>query len=118
MKKSRITPNDILFFSVSIFIIVVLWIIFNIYYAYVTSTIRPDLQLQITPIEGTFDTTTINKLKTRQAVTPLFESGTQPEASPTATLSPTPAVVTQVIPTEEITPTPPVTKLPTPTLTP
>ena len=117
MKGKRITPSDILFLSVSMFIIVLLWVIFSIYHAYATSTISPDLQLQITPINGTFDTGTLNKLKARQAIIPLLEetTETQPEASPAASLSPTP--VLQVLPTTEATPTisPSATETPTPT---
>lgn len=73
MDKSNRTQKDILFLSISFFIVVVAWIGFNLYHNYVTSTINPDLQMQINPITPTFDRQTIEKLKTRALITPAYD---------------------------------------------
>ena len=86
MKKNR-AQKDILYISISSFVLVVLWVGFNLYHAYVTSTIEPDLQIKILPIEPRFDTETIEKLKTREKITPLYESDS---ASPEAVVAPLP----------------------------
>jgi hypothetical protein len=90
MRPSHVTQNDFLFLSVSIFVIIAAWIGFNIYHAWVTTTITEDLQLQIVPIEGRFDTAVIDNLKKRKIVQPLFAGGSL-VATPTADLSPTPS---------------------------
>lgn len=87
MKQNR-AQKDILYISISIFVLVVLWIGFNLYHAYVTSTIAPDLQLQIAPIDPKFDTEIINKLKTREKIAPLYEN----IASSSPTISQPPSV--------------------------
>src|ERR1041385_6278665 len=101
MRKKYITQTDILFLSISFFMIVFLWIGFNLYHAYATSTISKDLQMQIVPIAPKFDTATLDKLKTRQQIVPLLELDTTQQASsaaqnntedvqnPDVTLSPT-----------------------------
>ena len=90
MRKKHITQLDILFLSVSLFVIVTMWIGFNLYHAWVTSTITEDLQVQIIPIAPKFDLVTLDKLKTREKIEPFFELGTISTASPAAT--PTPIV--------------------------
>jgi hypothetical protein len=105
MRSKRVTEKDLLVLSISIFVVVVLWIGFNIYHAWATSTISEDLQLQIIPIEGKFDTQTLNKLKTRKKIEPIFElSGQsfQNPATPSAQISPT---ITISPTTQEPTPT-------------
>jgi len=92
--KKHNKQKDILFVLISSFIVVVLWIGFNLYHIWATSTISDDLQLKLTPILGTFDTATIQKLKTRIQISPAYEqkgSG-KAEITPTPALSPTPAV--------------------------
>lgn len=86
MKLKKITQMDILYLSISMFVIVVIWIGFSLYHNYVTSTISEDLQLKITPIDGSFDTATIQKIKSRVNVVPLY----QLNASSSANVSPTP----------------------------
>ncbi|MBI2621138.1 MAG: hypothetical protein HYW63_00635 [Candidatus Levybacteria bacterium] len=71
--------RDFLIILSSFFILTVLWVIFNIYHSFVTSTIKDPLSVQIIPIEGTFDLNTINKLKARKRVSPLYEI--QPQIS-------------------------------------
>lgn len=109
MRKNRVTQKDILFISVSMFVVILLWVGFNIYHAWATSTISEDLQLQIVPIAPNFDTQTLNKLKTREKIEPIFEVNSQVVASPTAAqdttlLVPTPTLE-EVLPTEEPVPT-------------
>lgn len=94
MKKSR-AQKDILYISISSFVLVVLWIGFNLYHAHATSTIAPDLKLQIAPINPRFDTAIINKLKTREKIAPLYEAR---DASPSATVTITPAESVTVTP--------------------
>ncbi|HEX8931684.1 MAG TPA: hypothetical protein VF810_00845 [Patescibacteria group bacterium] len=118
MKRNHVTPNDILFISVSLFIIVVLWVFSNIYHAYVTTTISPDLQLQITPIDPNFDTATLSKLKSRQVIVPLFDA-LNPAATPAGTLTPAPtATITPPVTSPGLSPVPTaptITNQPTPT---
>lgn len=87
MKKNR-AQKDILYISISSFVLVVLWIGFNLYHAYATTTITPDLQLEIAPIAPKFDTEIINKLKTREKIAPLYELR---NASSSSTITPIPA---------------------------
>lgn len=78
------------------FICVLAWIGFSIYHNIVTSTISEPLTMQIIPISPNFDTNTINNLKKRNNVSPLYQLGgtveneVVPTASPTATITPTP----------------------------
>lgn len=91
MKKSKITQKDILFFSISLFAIVVAWVAFSLYHSFVTTTISENLQMQIVPIEPKFDTATIEILKQREKVEPLFEFQLDSSSASTpAALSPTP----------------------------
>jgi hypothetical protein len=98
MKKSK-AQKDILYISISSFILVVLWIASNLYHAYVTSTIAPELQNQIQQINPTFDLETVQKLKTRQRVNPAYEFE---GASNGATIAPEPT--TQAVPSPATTP--------------
>ncbi|HSW48238.1 MAG TPA: hypothetical protein VLG67_04110 [Candidatus Saccharimonadales bacterium] len=90
MKKEK-AQKDILYISISSFVLVALWIGFNLYHAHVTSTITPDLQLKIVPIDPKFNTDVIQKLKTRQQITPLYESLS---SSSSATTTPEPTAGT------------------------
>ena len=73
--------KDILLLLIPLFIVNVIWIIFSIYHNSATSTISQSLDLNIKPISPDFDTQTIESLKTREQITPLFES--QKETIPT-----------------------------------
>lgn len=55
------------------FILTVLWVLFNVYHNYFTSTIQDPLTYQIIPIEGKFDINTINEVKQRKRVNPSNE---------------------------------------------
>ncbi len=93
--------KDIFYIVVSSFILVVFWIGFQLWHIQNTSKINEAVTLQSTPISPTFDTKTLEKLKQRDQVLPVFALKT---ASPTAT----------VIPTR--TPTPTITAVPTTTV--
>ncbi len=109
MKKNT-AQKDILYISISSCVIVVLWVGFNIYHAHVTSTIEPDLQLQIKPINPSFDSQFIQSLKSRQTIAPIFEVT---NATSEAEISPTPIII-NTSPTPETSPTP-ILEVPTPT---
>jgi hypothetical protein len=78
--------KDLLIIISSVFILTLLWVIFNIYHSHVSSTITDPLIYQIIPIEGKFDTATINKLKERKRINPFFETINEPEVTPTITI--------------------------------
>jgi hypothetical protein len=81
--------NDILLILIPSFIFALAWISFSIYHNVITSTISNSLSIQITPITPDFDTSTIDSLKNREKVTPIYDLSvagqnvTQP-ASPSA----------------------------------
>lgn len=124
MKGHKVTQKDILYLTASLFFIVIVWVASNIYHAAVTSQISENLQMQIIPIEATFDTETIQKLKTRREISPNFETTTPTQASPPAAIIPTAEPITTITPTEGPLPTeailPTETPLPTeePTIAP
>jgi hypothetical protein len=69
--------NDILLILIPLFLFVISWIGFSIYHNIVTSTISQPLSVQITPINPTFDTSTIDSLKNREKITPVYELDSQ-----------------------------------------
>jgi hypothetical protein len=85
-RKYRL-QKDLVFLTVSMFITVCLWIGFNIYDAYVTSTINETLQIQIIPINGKFDVDTLEQLKNRTVIQPDYGtiSASKEATLPTAT---------------------------------
>lgn len=88
MRQSHITQKDVLFLSASFFAVVVAWVAFSLYHSYVTTTISEDLQIQIAPIDPKFDKATIEALKSREKIVPLFELSSDPQASTPALLQP------------------------------
>jgi hypothetical protein len=87
--------NDTLLILVPLFIFVVLWIGFSIYHNIITSTISAPLSAQIEPITPNFDTNTIDGLKSRENITPVYTLSVPVQnviisASPSATPTPTP----------------------------
>lgn len=64
--------KDILLLAISSFALIAAWIMFNIYHNSVTSTISETLSVQISPINPTFDTKTIDAIKQRTQVLPIF----------------------------------------------
>ncbi len=64
--------KDLLIISILTFTVTVIWIVSTIVHNITTSTISETLGLQIEPIPATFDLQTIQALKERQAVSPLY----------------------------------------------
>ncbi len=93
--------KDFLIILIPLFILAVLWVVFNIYHNYVTSTIKDPLSIQIIPLEGKFDTKTVAEIKNRKRVNPLFEIQAQISDIP----SPTQEVSTESIESIEVSPT-------------
>lgn len=111
MNKNR-AQKDIFYISLSSFILVVAWVGFSVYHKWTTTTISEDLQMQLTPIDATFDTQVIQKLKSRLNVTPMYEvinttTNTTPSPAPSSAASTSAEKVT-----ETITPAPSITKVP------
>ncbi len=102
--------KDLIILLAPLFILTILWVVFNVYHNYVTSTIKDPLSIQIIPIEGKFDTNTIEKVKSRQRINPLYEIQVQLTPVP----SPTPEPILIIEPTLQLTPTPTEEVLPTP----
>jgi len=93
--KKQNKQKDILFILISSFILVILWIGFNLYHIWATSTVSQDVQMQLTPIAPNFDPSTIQQLKTRENINPSFERAQQSSQS-AQTLQPTPPVLTPI----------------------
>jgi hypothetical protein len=80
--------KDLLILLVPMFLITILWVVFNIYHNYVTSTITDPLTLQIVPIDGKFNRTSLESIKDRKRLEPLFiapvteDENTSPTPSP------------------------------------
>ena len=112
MKKRNNIQKDILFIFISSFIVVVAWIGFNLYHIWITSTISQDLQLELTPINPDFDQRTIQQLKTRENVEPLYDI-----QKSTIGITPTPGLLDSTAPASTPAPTPltPVTTATMPT---
>lgn len=89
MKARGVTQKDVLFLFLSMFFIVSAWVSFNIYHAWVTSSIAPEVQEQVRPIDPRFDTDMIQQLKTRQQVAPLYQL---PKSTPSASIEPAASV--------------------------
>lgn len=85
--KSKVTQKDILFIFISSFVVTAAWIGFNLYHTWVTTTITPDLQMKIQPIEPNFDMTTLESLKTRKQVPPTYQIAGGAQPTPTASAS-------------------------------
>ena len=100
--KRNSKQKDILFIVISSFIVVAAWIGFNLYHIYVTSTVSDDLQLALTPINPDFDKQTLQHLKSRKNINPLFQSPISSSAA-TPTPEPLPTITT---PTTEPSPQP------------
>ena len=84
--------KDILFIIVSAFFVIIAWIAFEIYHNSVTSTISEKLTSQVIPIKAEFDSKTIENIRSREKIEPLYRASEEltpaPSASPTPTLKP------------------------------
>ena len=81
--------KDILFLLISSTFLAIVWIVFTIIHTSLTSTISSSINQQIQPIEGTFDSKTLQVLQKRTAVTPQTQIQAT-DITPTPTPSPTP----------------------------
>lgn len=79
-------------------IVVLAWIGFTLYNKTVTSTINENVIVSVKPITDSFDIATLERVKSKLQVQPLY--------SVTAPLSPTPSPVISGTPKTSITPTP------------
>lgn len=66
--------RDTIFLLGMMFLTVVAWVGFTIYHIAVTSTIEEEIQVQIVPINPNFDSVTLDNLKKRNAVAPLYRT--------------------------------------------
>ncbi len=85
--------KDILLLIISGFTLVIFWIIFNIYHNSVTSTISDSTTVQIFPINPNFDMQTIESLKQRTQISPLYSNSATQSAQPATTFIPVPTPV-------------------------
>ena len=95
--------NDILQILIPLFIFVLAWIVFSVHHNIVTSTISQTLNVQISPISPSFDTTTVAALRNRQNVTPIYEMNIPVEnivipATSSAQVIPTPTPTVAIQP--------------------
>ena len=65
--------KDILIIIILLFIFTLAWIGSSIYHSAVNSTISENVSQDIKPIDPTFDTKTVDKLKSRVKIAPSFE---------------------------------------------
>lgn len=79
--------NDILILLIPSMLIVILWVVFSIYHNFVTSTIPENLNTQILSISPNFDLKTIESLKSRNVVDPIYQLTATNESS----IEPTPS---------------------------
>ena len=64
--------KDILVLLIPTFIVVILWVVFNVYHSYINSTIPTAVNTQILYIDPDFDLKTIDDLKKRDVVDPIY----------------------------------------------
>lgn len=81
--------KDIIVLLTSAFLLVIAWVAFSVYHNSVTSNISETLEKEALPINPKFDEATINKLKERKKILPMYELSA-PIISPTIKPSPTP----------------------------
>lgn len=74
-----------------LFILVLVWVVANIYHNLNKSTISENTSQEITPIDSTFDTQTIDRLKKREKITPAFELKKLSTSAPTKTPTSSPS---------------------------
>ncbi len=86
MKKKNRIQKDILYLAISSAVLTIAWVSFNIFHTIATSTIEPDLQIQIEPIDPSFDINEIQKIKSRQQIEPIFTLQQSESSSPSASL--------------------------------
>jgi hypothetical protein len=82
--------KDVLMIIVPTLIFVIFWILFSIYHNFVSSTIPETLNIQINPINPSFDDNTVNAIKKRTQINPLYQLSTPSAAVTNIPIIPTP----------------------------
>lgn len=87
--------GEIIFTLTSGFILVVAWIVFNLYHASASSSISETLNTQTLPITPNFDMTTVDRIKNRSKIQPVYQLQTSQasSSSQSGSLSTTPTPV-------------------------
>lgn len=85
--------NEILFFLGSILIVVLSWIAFTLVHTSLTSTISATTIQAIVPINGTFDTKTIDAMRIRPQILPVVNLTSQTAPSVVSTVGPAPTPI-------------------------
>ena len=80
------TQKNILYLLIPSFIVIIIWLISNVYNHAVMTTVTSDQAISIKPISDSFDTRVIEDLKKRKQVV------ADTTASPAVLLSPTPGL--------------------------
>lgn len=65
--------RDILLVLIPTFLLVILWVIFNIYHNSIERTVSKTVTAEVVPINPDFDFQTIENLKKREIIQPLYE---------------------------------------------
>ena len=87
--------RDILILLIPSFIFALAWIGFSVYHSFVTSTIPGEVNVSISPITPDFDTKTIESIKQRKSIAPIYQIAANAITTPTPeanTIIPTPAI--------------------------
>jgi len=82
--------KDIIILLVSGFLLVIAWIVFNIYHNSVESTTPEEIRQEIIPITPNFDQPTIDKLNRRSKISPIYEIA--PQSTPPESISVIPEI--------------------------
>jgi hypothetical protein len=95
--------NDILMILIPSFIFALAWIGFSLIHNITVSTISETLDTQIAPISPNFDTNTVDSLKLRKNVAPIYQLTVPIQnivipATPSAAIpTPTPTIIVQPV---------------------
>ncbi len=109
---------DIFYILIPCSLLIFIWIAFNIYHNAITSTIPQTTVEEIAPIPGTFDTQTLEEIKKREVVLPVFEIKKSPNPTSTASATTIPSLSPSPITTASATPLPTTIPLASPTIKP
>lgn len=97
--------KDVLLLLIPSLIFVLAWMSFSIYHSFINSTISEALNVQILPINPTFDTKTISSLKQRTHVNPIYEVNPSLIISPTLEPTQNETASSAATPTPKVSPT-------------
>ena len=97
--------KEYLILFASVLIVIIMWVIFNIYHNYTTNSVSDNENYVVVPIDNTFDQNTINQIKNRKRVEASLDSIETPSASPSPTIAPTPTIIASPSPSLSPSPT-------------